>query len=81
MGEREVGGDWGQIKGMLLAWVLWEPQWHREGRVENWLSSLCYSGCSAYKATPGHLSSLGWCLSWEQCGQRVGVLQCSELQG
>lgn len=25
-GEREVGGDWGQVRGMLLAWVLWRAE-------------------------------------------------------
>lgn len=69
MGEREVGGNWGQIRGILLAWVLWELQWHRKGRGGNWLPSLCCNGCSACKATLGHLSSLGWCLSlWNSAG-------------
>lgn len=84
MGEREVGGDWGQIRGMLLAWVLWEPQWHREGRGDNWLPSLCCSGCSACKATLGHLSSLGWCLSLGNGGGSMwvccNVLSCRVRQ-
>lgn len=55
-----------------------------EGRGENWLPSLCCSGCSACKATLGHLSSSQWCLSlgnsvgsvWECCS----VLSCRVRQ-
>lgn len=80
MGEREVGGDWGQIGGMLHAWVLWEPQWHRERGelasfpVLQWL--LCLQSHAWAPVLIGVVS-----LTWEQCGQHVGVLKCSELQG
>lgn len=51
---------------------------------ENWFPSLCCSGCSACKATLGHLSSSQWCLSlgnsvgsvWERCN----VLSCRVRQ-